>query len=479
MQIRKLQNLSRKTIFLYTLFAILQFFLMGEQLHLKDTRTPILPLSPQGETTELRTSTVIQQDFTPKMDVITSFSVIWGTYYRENQGTAKVLLINPQNQEVLFSSTISMTELIEGESYHFPLNTPLVVTNIHQLTLTIQGIGEISSGATPLMHENPQETTDVWGTLKVDNIPRHGVLCFSVEGLDYTWIGGYYWYFALLLGLLLFLYLTHQLQAAQQGKPYTLGNVIYFVEKYEFLVRQLVARDFRGKYKRSLLGIFWSFLNPLLTMTVQYIVFSELFRFDIPNYPVYLICGIILFSFFNESCGMTLMSIVGNSSLITKVYVPKMIYPFTRTLSSLLNLLISLCPLLLVALFSGILPTKAYLLLPFPLLCLTLFSFGIGLILSTAMVFFRDTQFLWGIFSMIWMYLTPVFYPPDILPHHLNWILQVNPLYYFVSFTRTLVMEGISPEPFAYVQCILAAIIPFFLGIYIFRKQEDHFVLYI
>ena len=129
------------------------------------------------------------------------------------------------------------------------------------------------------------------------------------------------------------------------------------IRKYRFLIRQLVSRDFKSKYKRSVFGVLWSFLNPLLTMFVQYIVFSNLFRFDIPYYPVYLLCGIIMFNYFSEACGMTLGSIVGNASLITKVYMPKYIYPLTRVLSSFVNLLISMVPLFIVTFASGLYPT--------------------------------------------------------------------------------------------------------------------------
>ena len=251
------------------------------------------------------------------------------------------------------------------------------------------------------------------------------------------------------------------------------------LKKYKFLIKQLVNRDFKTKYKRSVLGVFWSFLNPLLSMGVQYIVFSNLFRFDIEHYPVYLLTGILMFNYFNEACSLTLMSIVSNSPLITKVYVPKFIYPLTRVMSSFINFMISMIPLALVVLISGVRPSWSFLLVIFPMLCIAAFCLGLGMLLATSMVFFQDTKFLWSVISMMWMYLTPIFYPASILPERFSWIIKVNPLYYFVDFMRTCIISGTSPEPSAYIICFLWAAGMLIAGAYIFRRNEDKFILYL
>ena len=257
------------------------------------------------------------------------------------------------------------------------------------------------------------------------------------------------------------------------------GGLFRELTKYRFLIKQLVNRDFKTKYKRSVLGVFWSFLNPLLTMVVQYIVFSNLFRFDIENYPVYLLTGILMFNYFNEACSLTLMSIVSNASLITKVYVPKYIYPLTRVMSSFINLLISMIPLALVVAISGLRPTACIFLAIIPVLCIAVFCLGLGMLLATSMVFFQDTQFLWGVVSMIWMYLTPIFYPASILPDSFRWIIDVNPLYYFIDFMRTCIITGMSPEPRVYLMCILWAAAMLLLGTQVFRRNQDKFILYL
>ena len=251
------------------------------------------------------------------------------------------------------------------------------------------------------------------------------------------------------------------------------------VSKYRFLIRQLIARDFKTKYKRSILGIFWSFLNPLLTMLVQYVVFSTIFKNDILNFAAYLIIGTVMFNFFGEACGMTLTSILGNASLITKVYMPKYIYPLTRTMSSAVNLSISLLPLLIVCLVTGVNFQKSAVLALYFFACLIIFSLGFGMLLATSMVFFRDTQFLWSVLNMMWMYATPIFYPETILPDNLKIVLQVNPLYHFLKSARMCILDGLSPEPTVYFQCLMMALGMLLLGAFVFYRKQDKFVLYL
>ena len=174
---------------------------------------------------------------------------------------------------------------------------------------------------------------------------------------------------------------------------------------------------------------------------------------------------------------MCLSSIVGNATLINKVYVPKYIYPFSRTLSSGINLLLSLIPLLIMMLITKTPLRPSALLLPFGLLMLFMLSYGVGLILASMMVFFRDTQFLWNIFSMLLMYLTPIFYPDSIIPDHFMTVYKLNPLYHVIRFVRSILMDGVSPEPKAYLLCFIICFIPFLIGSVVFRKNQDKFIL--
>ena len=243
--------------------------------------------------------------------------------------------------------------------------------------------------------------------LKISDERIKATLCFSVSGTTMVKASEYYWQIMGIIGLILVAVLYKSYRDYCNGKNNLIVAAIYAVEKYKFLISQLVIRDFKSKYKRSVLGVFWSFLNPLMTMTVQFLVFSTFFSADTQNYPVYLLTGVVCFSFFSECTTMCLTSISGNSRLITKVYIPKYIFPLSRTISSSINLAISLVPLLLACLVLGVSLRPQALLFFYFLICLIVFSLGIGLFLAALMVFFRDIQFLWTVLTQIWMYATP------------------------------------------------------------------------
>ena len=244
-----------------------------------------------------------------------------------------------------------------------------------------------------------------------------------------------------------------------------------------FLLQQLVARDFKTRYTRSVLGVFWSLLHPLLTMGVQYMVFSTLFRSAVAQYPLYLLSGVVCFNSFAESAAAALSAVVDNAPLITKVHVPIWIYPLSRVTSSSINLAFSALTLLLAAALSGTL-RPSVILLPAALAMLALFSLGVGLGLACLMVFFRDTRFLWSVGSMLWMYLTPVIYPISILPRSLQRIVSINPLYHLLSLVRGLLL-GEAVPPMEWAACFGAALSALCLGGAVFRRFEDRFILYL
>ena len=296
-----------------------------------------------------------------------------------------------------------------------------------------------------------------------------------------TFFGRFYWLIFGVISIGVVAYIVYSILKAKKRQKCigTLCVDVYI--KYSFLLQQLVARDFKSKYKRSVLGVLWSFLNPLLMMLVQYIIFSTLFgNASIKCYPVYLICGVVIFNFFSESCGMGLTSIVGNAPLITKVYVPKYIYPVSRVISSMINLAFSLIPLFLIMLISGVWPSLYHLLLLIDLFLLVMFCMGLTLLLSSVMVFFRDMQFLWSVIITIWMYATPIFYSLDMFAGGIVVsLLKFNPLYQYLTFARIVLIEGTSPALSTYVWCILSSIIMFLIGLIVFKKTQNKFVLYI
>ena len=459
----------------YAVLIIAFYFLAGDQLHFRRSRGEVTMPAAEAGTIELVQGTYVQQMFAAKIQRLESVSVQWGTYYRANAGTVTMALY--RGEELLGQQTFDAASIAEGGVTALTFDTPLEGLVNVPLTLRLWADSASGSAVSPMM--NTSAAQEEGFALDLNGTAATGTLCFSAGGEDYIWTGLHYWEFAAAFGLLLAAYLFWSYRCWQQGKPSALVKAVVAVQKYRFLIKQLVDRDFKAKYKRSVLGVFWSFLNPLLNMAVQYVVFSNLFRFDIPYFPVYLLCGNVIFTYFSESCGMALTSIVGNASLITKVYVPKYIYPLTRILSSLINLLISMIPLIAVALISGLLPAPAYILSLYAFVCLALFCLGLGMLLSAAMVFFRDIQFLWGVLTTIWMYLTPIFYPVSALPEAAQRIVMMNPLYYYVTFVRTCIIDGVSPEPTMYAQCLLYAIAALVVGAWVFKRNQDKFVLYL
>ena len=471
-----LRRLAALVVVIYITAVVLFYVLAGDQLHLRRSRGELaLPAADSG-TVELCNGSLIEQEFRLEIQRLERIDVQWGTYYRPNAGIVSMELVDRRDGSLLLSQDFDAAIIPEGGVTSMIAQVPLEGLYQVPLLLRLQADSVPGSAVSPLM--NTQEQRENW-VLSLNGVPTEGVLCLAAHGTDYIWTGLHYWQFAAMGLTLLLTGLAAVRYRVQRGKRSYVINAIVAIRRYRFLIRQLVSRDFKTKYKRSALGVFWSFLNPLLTMCVQYFVFSTIFKSDIPNYIVYLLIGIVVFNFFSESCGMSLTSIVGNASLITKVYVPKYIYPVTRVISSMINFGISLIPLVLVAAGTGVSFRKSTVLSVYFLTCVIIFSLGFGLFLSAAMVFFRDTQFLWGVLSMIWMYATPIFYPESILPEDFKLILQVNPLYHFLKNIRICIIDGISPEPIAYIHSMLLALGALGIGALIFRKVQDRFVLYL
>ncbi len=308
----------------------------------------------------------------------------------------------------------------------------------------------------------------------------------SLFGVRFAWI---YPGAVVLISLLLYFYLKHLRHAQEKG---TKSAGLFFLQtmhRYRFLIEQLVQRDFKIKYKRSVLGAFWSFLNPLLMMIVQYVVFSHLLgiRGNVEHYAIYLLCGIVMWNGFNDCSTQSMRSITSNAALITKVYVPKYIYPVTKVLSASINIVLSMIPLLLVTaiygLFNGLYLSKAVLLLPFGLLLMLIFCVGMGFFLSSLMVFFHDIEFLWGFVSTLWMYATPIIYSLSMFEEKgATWLVKVeqfNPLYHYIQFIRTIILERQSPAFSEYGICLAFSLGLFLLGFFMFRKVQDKFILYL
>ena len=246
-----------------------------------------------------------------------------------------------------------------------------------------------------------------------------------------------------------------------------------------FILRTLVSKDFKLKYRRSVLGVVWSVLNPLLMMIVMSAVFSYMFRFNIENFPLYLILGQILFSVMSDSTSAAMTSIIESAGLIQKIRVEKMLFPIEKACFALVNFLFSAIAAVLVMVYFRVFPTLDVLLLPFLLVCVVLFSMGLGLVLSSLAVFFRDTIHLWSVVLTAWTYATPLFYPLDLLPPALQSAMAFNPMYQFITYFRDIMMYGVTPTMEQNLICLGMALVTFAVGVLVFRKTEHKFILYV
>lgn len=249
--------------------------------------------------------------------------------------------------------------------------------------------------------------------------------------------------------------------------------------KYRFLLRELVIRDIKKKYRRSVLGILWSILNPLLMMAITAMVFSTLFRFEIKNYPVYLLTGQILFTFFAESTNFAMGSIIDNSSLIKKVYIPKFMFPLSRVVSSLVNFMLTLPAVIIIIIFTSHRISLVMISCIIPIFLLFLFCLGIGLFLSACTVYFRDVFHLYGVVLTMFSYATPIFYPVSIIPDKFLLLMKLNPLSYFLAAFRYPIYDNLFPSMISLAYCAFLSFVVLIIGGYFFYKKQNKFILYI
>ncbi len=249
--------------------------------------------------------------------------------------------------------------------------------------------------------------------------------------------------------------------------------------KYKNLLRKLVIRDIKVRYRKSFLGLAWTVLNPLLMMLILNLVFSNMFKMDINNFPVYVLIGNIVFNFNSEATSQALSSVLSNASLIKKVYIPKYLFPLSKVLSCLVNLGFSLIALLLVMIITKSEFFLTSLAIFIPLFYLLMFTIGLSFILASINVYFRDIGHLYSVMLTAWMYLTPLFYSIDIIPENIRKFVSWNPMYHFVSYFRMLIMYGKFPTIEENIICGGIGFFTFILGTIIFKKLQNKFILYI
>ena len=247
--------------------------------------------------------------------------------------------------------------------------------------------------------------------------------------------------------------------------------------KFQPLPSELVARDIKIKYRRSVLGVLWTLLNPLCMMIILSIVFSSIFKFDVENFPLYVLSGQVIFNFFNDSTTSSMSAIISSASLIKKVYVPKYLFVLSRVMSSFINLMASFTALLLVMVATRAELHWTVFLSVIPLAMVVLFSFGVGMFLAAITVRFRDVIHLYSVFTTGLLYLTPVIYPMAALPDVVKTIVMINPLTNYLLMFRDVMFNNTLPSVFSVLLGIAEAALALALGLYVFYKNQDEFIL--
>ena len=251
------------------------------------------------------------------------------------------------------------------------------------------------------------------------------------------------------------------------------------LKKHQFLFEELVKRDFKTKYKRTVLGMAWSVLSPLMTLLVMKLVFTQFFGRSTPHYTTYLFCGNLVFAFFNDSTSQEMNALVSNASIFTKVNVPKYLFLMSKNVQCLINFALTLCVFFVFCIFDHVIFTWKFFLLIYPISCMVLFNLGVGMILSALYVFFRDMQYLWSIFTQLLLYMSAIFYTIDNYSPKIQNLFLLNPVYLFIRYFRKIVIDSTIPAPGFHLLMALDAIIVVAIGCWMYKKYNHKFLYYV
>lgn len=249
-------------------------------------------------------------------------------------------------------------------------------------------------------------------------------------------------------------------------------------KQYSTLLRELVFRDIKVKYRGSILGLIWTVLNPLLNTIVMTIVFGGLFGYDL-SYPIYYLSGFLIFTLNQEASTEAMYSVMRSGGLMKKVYVPKYIFPLSKIIVAVINSLFSLIVLLIVMPIVGVPYRLTILLMPLCILYTAIFATGLGMLLAALAVRFRDITYLYSVIIYAWTFLTPLFYNISMLPEVVQQMENFNPMWHYVNFSRNIVLNGTWPSLTLHLFCLGFGLLMLAIGLYVFYKLQDTFIFYI
>jgi len=251
------------------------------------------------------------------------------------------------------------------------------------------------------------------------------------------------------------------------------------LKQHQFLFEELVKRDFKKKYKRTVLGMAWSIISPLMSLLIMRIVFTQFFGRNMEHYTTYLFCGNLIYSYFSESTRDGMTSIMGNAAIFTKVNVPKYLFLLSKTVQTLFNFLLILIVFFFFCLIDNITFTWRFILLIYPICCLVVFNTGIELLLSTLFVFFRDIQYLWSIFTQLLMYMSAIFYPIDGYSEKVQMLFHFNPMFLFIKYFRNIVIDATVPSIGIHLRIFIFSAVSLLSGCLVYRKNNTKFLYYV
>ncbi len=251
------------------------------------------------------------------------------------------------------------------------------------------------------------------------------------------------------------------------------------LRKHRFLFEELVKRDFKKKYKRTVLGMGWSLLSPLLQLFVMRLVFTEFFGRNTPHYTTYLFCGLLVFNYFKESTNGGMSSLISNASIFSKVNVPKYLFLLSKNVSSLINFGLTLVIFFLFVAIDGVAFHWRFIFLIYPIACLIVFNIGMGMFLSAMYVFFRDTSYLYDIFTMLLRYMSAIFYRVDKYGPEVQRVFLLNPVYCYIKYFRVVVIDGNLPSTSYHLLCAGYALGILLIGAIMYKKLNRKYIYYI
>ena len=245
--------------------------------------------------------------------------------------------------------------------------------------------------------------------------------------------------------------------------------------RYRDLLWLLVSNSIKTRYKRSILGVVWTLLNPLLNMVVLSVAFSALFRFELENYPVYILVGLLIWNFFSQAIRDAMHKFVWGSSLLKRIYIPRSIFAVSVLGNGLVNLGLALIPLLLIMAVMRHPISWTMLLIPLAVFVLAMFTLGLSMLLSTLAVFFTDVVDMFTILLSAWFYLTPIIYPLDIISPELEPYVLWNPMTVYIGLFHSIIYEGRLPDPMSLGIAVVLSLAMVLLGWWVFTKKSDEF----